>query len=65
MDAESLKSRCYRISFPLKTLGENPLLLFLLLMSPGIPWLLAAPLLVFLHLCMTFFLCVSFMDTYH
>lgn len=65
MDAESLKSRCYRISFLLKTLGENPLLLFLLLMSPGIPWLLAASFLVFLHLCMIFFLCVSFMDTYH
>ena len=50
MDAESLE-RCYRISFPLKTLRENPLLLFLLLMSPGIPWLPAASLLVFLHLC--------------
>ena len=59
MDAESLE-RCYRISFPLKTLRENPLLLFLLLMSPGIPWLPAASLLVFLHLCDLLAMCLLY-----
>lgn len=46
------------VSFLLKTLGENPLQLFLLLGSLGIPWLMAAPLqpasiLTWLFLCMS------------
>lgn len=39
LEARSLKS-----GFPLKAAGENPFLLFQLLVAPGIPWLMAAPL---------------------